>query len=185
MEKTLKYSVHIYGELEEVIECPLGKYYVDLKNRMFFFKAANEGLPYKVIVKAAEAMANIAVAKHAKSAIPALVVHRECALLNEEDVKEKDGKFIYDFRIEGEMQEYVETKVGSLYADSKVETFYFDSAKKGFMEPILKKKFYEGVKADLDSEDPEKQLGAECVMEIIKDWTELDDDDIIREKPSN
>ena len=185
MEKTLKYSVHIYGELEEAIECPLGKYYVDLKNRMFFFKAANEGLPYKVIVKAAEAMANIAVAKHAKSAIPALVVHRECALLNEEDVKEKDGKFTYDFRIEGEMQEYVETKVGSLYADSKVETFYFDSAKKGFMEPILKKKFYEGVKADLDSEDPEKQLGAECVMEIIKDWTELDDDDIIREKPSN
>ena len=185
MEKTLKYSVHIYGELEEAIECPLGKYYVDLKNRMFFFKAANEGLPYKVIVKAAEAMANIAVAKHAKSAIPALVVHRECALLNEEDVKEKDGKFTYDFRIEGEMQEYVETKVGSLYADSKVETFYFDSAKKGFMEPILKKKFYEGIKADLDSEDPERQLGAECVMEIIKDWTELDDDDIIREKPSN
>lgn len=185
MEKTLKYSVHIYGELEEAIECPLGKYYVDLKNHMFFFKAANEGLPYKVIVRAAEAMANIAVAKHAKSAVPALLVHRECALLNEEDVKEKDGKFTYDFRIEGEMQEYVETKVGSLYADSKVETFYFDSAKKGFMEPILKKKFYEGIKADLDSEDPEKQLGAECVMEIIKDWTELDDDDIVREKPSN
>jgi hypothetical protein len=185
MEKTLKYSVHIYGELEEAIECPLGKYYVDLENRMFFFKAANEGLPYKVIVKAAEAMANIAVAKHAKSAVPALLVHRECALLDKEDVQEKDGKFIYDFRIKGEMQEYVETKVGSLYADAKKETFYFDSAKKGFMEPILKKKFMNGIKADLNSEDPEKQLGAECVMEIIKDWTELDDDDIVREKPSN
>jgi hypothetical protein len=152
---------------------------------MFFFKAANEGLPYKVIVKAAEAMANIAVAKHAKSAVPALLVHRECALLDKEDVQEKDGKFIYDFRIKGEMQEYVETKVGSLYADAKKEPFYFDSAKKGFMEPILKKKFMNGIKADLNSEDPEKQLGAECVMEIIKDWTELDDDDIVREKPSN
>ena len=185
MERTLKYSVHIYGELEEAITCPLGTYYVDLKNHMFFFKSTKENLPYHVAVKAAEAMANIAVAKHAKSAVPALLVHRECALLNKEDVQEKDGKLIYDFRIEGEMQEYVETKFGSLYANDKVEVFYFDSAKKGFMEPILKKKFYEGIKADLSSNDPKDQLGAECVMDIIKDWTELDDDDIVREKPSN
>jgi hypothetical protein len=185
MEKKLKYSVHIYGELEEAITCPLGTYYVDLKNRMFFFKSTRENLPYHVAVKAAEAMANIVVAKGAKSAVPALLVHRECAVLNEGDVQEKDDKLIYDFRVEGEMEEYVETKVGSLYADAKNEVFYFDSAKKGFMEPILKKKFYEGIKADLSSNDPEDQLGAECVMDIIKDWTELDDDDIVREKPSN
>jgi len=185
MEKKLKYSVHVYGELEEAVECPMGTYYVDLKNHMFFFKAAKKDLPYRVVVKAAEAMANIAVAKHVESAVPAFFIHKECALLDEKDVQEKDGKLIYDFRIEGEMQEYVETKVGSLYADSKVEVFYFDTAKKGFMEPILKKKFYEGIKADLNSEDPEEQLGAECVMDIIKDWTELDDDDIVREKSSN
>jgi hypothetical protein len=185
MEKTLKYSVHVYGELEEAIECPLGTYCVDLKNHMFFFKSAKKEIPYHVVVKTAEAMANIAVAKHAKSAVPALLIHEECALLNEDDVQEKDGKLIYDFRVEGEMQEYVETKFGSLYADSKVEVFYFDSAKKGFMEPILKKKFYESIKADLNSEDSEEQLGADCVMNIIKDWTELDDDDIVREKHCN
>lgn len=185
MEKTLKYSVHIYGELEEAIECPLGTYCVDLKNRMFFLKSAKKELPYHVVVKTAEAMANIAVAKHAKSAVPALLIHREFALLNEDDVQEKDGKLVYDLRVKGEMEEYVETKLGSLYADSKNEVFYFDSAKKGFMEPILEKKFYESIKADLDSKDPEEQLGAECVMTIIKDWTELDDDDIVREKSSN
>ena len=185
MEKTLKYSVHVYGELEEVIKCPLGIYYIDLKNRMFFFEATEKEIPYKVIVKAAEAMAHIAVAKNNESAIPALLIHRECALLYEDDVQEKDGKFIYDFRIEGEMQEYMETTFGSLYADEKKEVFYFDPSKKGFMESILKKKFYDSIKADLNSEDPEKQLGAECVMNILRDWTELDDEDIIREKSDN
>jgi hypothetical protein len=185
MEKKLKYSVHIYGELEEAIKCPMGTYYVDLNNHMFFFKLAKEGIPYRVAVEAAEAMAKIAIAKGAESAVPALLVHRKCALLYEEDVQEKDGKFIYDFYVKGEMEEYVETKVGSLYADEKKEVFYFDPAKKGFMESILTKKFYEGIKADLDSDDPEEKLGAECVMTILKDWTELDDEDIVREKPSN
>ena len=184
MEKTLKYSVHIYGELEEFIECPLGKYYVDIENHMFFFKTI-KGLPCRVAVKAAEVMAKIAVAKHAESAIPALLIHKEYALLDEKDVKEKDGKFIYDFRVEGEMDEYVKSKVGSFYADAKSKVFYFESTKKGFMEPLLEKRFYEGVKEDLDSDDPEKQLGAVCIVNIIKDWIELDDEDIVREKHSN
>lgn len=184
MEKTLKYSVHAHGELEEAIECPLGTYCVDIKTRFYYFKSAKEEMPDEVANAAAEAMAHIAVLKGAKSAVAALIVHEEFELLEKEDIEEKDGKLTYDFRIEGEMEEYVEAKVGSLYADAEKRAFYFDSAKKGFMEPILKKKFYEGVKADLDSEDPEKQLGAECVMDIIKNWIELDDEDIVRENPT-
>lgn len=185
MEKTLKYSVHAHGELEEAISCPLGTYCVDIKTKFYYFKSAKKEMPDDVAHAASEAMAHLAVLKGAKSATAALIIHEKFELLKKKDIEEKDGKLIYDFRIEGEMQEYVETKFGSLYADSEKEAFYFDSAKKGFMEPILKKKFYEGIKADLDSEDPEKQLGAECVIEIIKNWTELDDEDIIRENPSN
>ena len=185
MEKKLKYSVHAHGELEEAISCPLGTYCVDIKTKFYYFKSAKEGMPDEVANAAAEAMAHIAVLKGAKSAVAALVIHEKFELLKKEDITEKDGKLSYDFRIEGEMEEYVETKVGSLYADSEKKAFYFDTAKKGFMEPILKKKFYEGIKADLDSDDPEEKLGAECVMDIIKDWTELDDEDIIRENPSN
>lgn len=184
MEKTLKYSIHIYGELEATVRCPLGTYYVDIKNKVYYFKA-KEGIPYPVALAAAEAIATIAATKHVKSAIPVLLIHEECALLKEEYVQEKDGKFIYDFRIEGEMEEFVKSKVGSLYVDTKKKVFYFESVKKGFMEPILEKKFYEGIEADLDSEDPEKKLGAEYVTKIIEDWSELDDEDIVREKSSN
>jgi len=185
MEKTLKYSVHAHGELEEAISCPLGTYCVDMKTKFYYFKSAKEGMPDEVANAASEAMAHIAVLKGAKSAVAALVIHEKFELLKKKDITEKDGKLIYDFTIEGEMEEFVETKYGSLYGDADKEAFYFDSAKKGFMEPILKKKFYEGIKADLDSDDPEEKLGAECVIDIIKNWTELDEDDIVREKPSN
>ena len=53
------------------------------------------------------------------------------------------------------------------------------------MELFLKKSFCRSINADLNSEDPERQLGAQCVMSILEDWTELDDEDIIREKSCN
>jgi len=185
MEKTLKYSVHAHGELEEAISCPLGTYCVDVKTKFYYFKSAKKGMPDEVANAASEAMAHIAVLKGAKSAVAALIIHEKFELLKKEDVEEKDGKLIYDFTIGGELTEYVETKYGSLYGDPEKSAFFFDASKKGFMEPILKKKFMEGIEADLDSDDPEEKLGAECVMDIIKNWTELDEDDIVREKSSN
>ena len=185
MEKTLKYSVHAHGELEEAIKCPLGTYCVDVKTKFYYFKSAKKEMPDEVANAAAEAMAHLAVLKGAKSATAALIIHEKFELLKKEDVKEEDGKLSYDFTIGGELVEYVETKYGSLYGDPEKNAFFFDASKKGFMEPILKKKFMDGIKADLDSDNEENKLGAECVMDIIENWTELDEDDIIREKPSN
>ena len=185
MEKTLKYSIHVYGELESAIECPLGTYYVDLGNKVFFFKCIEDTMPYHATVQAAKIVASIAVSAHVESAIPAFVIHKKCALLDKEDVHEKYGKLVYDYQIEGEMDKYVNSKIGSLYADKENEVFYFDSAKKGFMEPILKKRFCTGVKADLNSDDVEKQFGAKFIMNIIENWTELDDEDIVRGDSSN
>ena len=179
MEKTLKYSIHVHGELEEAIKCPLGTYYVDMKTGFYYFKSADKEMPDEV----AEAMAaaHIIAREKAKFAIAVLTIHKKFQLLEKEDIAEKDGKFTYDFRIEGEMHEYVETKFGSLYGDPDAELYYFDFTKKGFMEPILKRKFCEDIKADLDSDDPEKRLGAEGVAHIFENWTELDDEDIVRE----
>ena len=42
MKKTLKYSIHVYGELEEAIKCSLGTYYVDTKTEFYYFKSAKE-----------------------------------------------------------------------------------------------------------------------------------------------
>lgn len=185
MEKTLKYSVHIYGELEKVLKCQLGTYHVDFENKVFFFESNDKDVPYHSMVRAAEVMANFAIITHNKSTMLALFIHKKCALLNEEDVQKEDDKFVYDFQVEGEIQKLVETKVGSLYVDKENEVFYFDSVKKGFMEPILKKKFYVSIERDLDSDDSESQLNAEYILSILENWTELDDDDIIREKSSN
>ena len=185
MEKTLKYSIHVYGELEEAIKCAFGTYYVDTKTEFYYFKSAKEDMPDKVAKDASEAAAHIAAIAGSKVATAVLIIHEKFELLKKEDITEKDGKFIYDFRVEGEMQEYVETKFGSLYGDPDTEVYYFDFTKKGFMEPILKRKFCEDVKADLDSDDSEKRLGAEGVAYIFENWTELDDEDIVREDPSN
>ena len=181
MEKTLKYSIHVYGELEEAIKCPLGTYYVDTKTGLYYFKSAKKDMPDEVANSVSEAAAHIAAIKGSKVATAALIIHEKFELLKTEDIAEEDDKLTYDFRIEGEMQEYVETKFGSLYGDSDTELYYFDFTKKGFMEPILKRKFCENVKADLDSDDPEKRLGAEFVADIFENWTELDDEDIVRE----
>ena len=185
MEKTLKYSIHVYGELEEAIKCPLGTCYVDMETKFYYFKSANKEMPDEVADAAAEVAAHTAVITGSKIATAILIIHEKFELLKKEDITEKDGKLIYDFTIEGEMHEYVETKFGSLYGDPDTEVFYFDFKKKGFMEPILKRKFCENIKADLDSDDPEKRLGAECVAGIFENWTELDDEDIVRENPSN
>lgn len=185
MEKTLKYSVHAYGELEEAGKCPTGTYYVDLEKRLFFFESDDKSIPYNVSVKIAEVAARIAVSTHIEAANFVLYIHKKFFLLDEKDVQKKDGKFTYDFRIEGEMRKVVETPIGTLYADKEKEAFYFYSANKDFMKPFLKKRFYNRIEADLDSEDPERQLNATCIMSILENWTELDDDDIVKEKTSN
>lgn len=184
MEKTLKYSIHVHGELEEAIKCPLGTYYVDMETKFYYFKAKEE-MPDEVANAVSEAAAHIAAIKGSKVATAVLTIHEKFELLKKEDITEKDGKFIYDFTVDGEMNEYVKTKFGSLYGDPDTEVYYFDFTKKGFMEPILKRKFCENIKADLDSDDPEKRLGAEGVANIFENWTELDDEDIVREDSSN
>lgn len=183
--ETLKYSVHVYGELEKAVKGPLGTYHVDFENKVFFFESDDEDIPYLTAVQASEAKAMIDYATDDESASAALYIHEKCNLLDKEEVQKKGDKFIYDFKIKGEMVKVVKTKVGSLYADKENQAYYFDSLHKGFMEPLLKKNFCRCVKEDLDSEDSERQLGAQCVMSILKDWTELDDEDIIREKSCN
>lgn len=185
MEKTLKYSVHIYGELEKAVKGPFGTYHVDLEHKVFFFESDDKDIPYHTVVRAAEVMANFAIVTHNKSAAAALYIHERCNLLDEEEVQKKDDKFIYDFKIKGEMTKVVETKAGSLYVDKENQVYYFDPSNKGFMVPFLKKRFYKSIEADLNSEDTERQLGANCILSIIEDWTELDDEDIIREESSN
>ena len=185
MEKTLKYSIHIYGELEKAVKSPFGTYHVDLEHKVFFFESDDKDIPYHTVVRASEVVAKIDFATDDKSAAAALYIHERCNLLDEEEVQKKDDKFIYGFKIKGEMTKVVETKAGSLYVDKENQVYYFDTANKGFMELFLKKSFCRSINADLDSEDPERQRNAQCIMGILEDWTELDDKDIIREKSCN
>ena len=181
-ENKLGYSVHLHGTLEPAIECPMGKYFVDMQHECYHFEPKDGDKNAETV---ATIMAAIADVKGIAGGVAVGKIISGYTRIPDDKVKKDGENYIYDFRIEGEMQEYMETTFGSLYADEKKEVFYFDPSKKGFMESILKKKFYDSIKADLNSEDPEKQLGAECVMNILRDWTELDDEDIIREKSDN
>lgn len=178
-DKKLKFSVHIHGKLEKAVESPLGFYHVDVEKELYYFEPKREDKPAEILDTI---MAAMACAKGAKNAKVVGGILANFARLKKEQVqKQEDGEYTYDFKVEGELEEFVKTKFGSLYGLHQGELYYFKSAHGGFMRPIELKKFTEGIKNDLNSEDETERTGAELVMEILHDWTELDTEDIIEE----
>lgn len=181
MEKgTLSYSVHVKGELEQVMSCPIGIYYVDFKNELFYLEP-KEGLSRKEAMLTAMAIAVAAAQKGIKNGKAVLAIHERFALLPEKHVKKDGDKYVYDFYIQGDMHDYItEDSMGVLYGDEENKVYFFEPKLKGFLAPILKRKFFEGILENRKSEDEEKKAMAIGVREILKDWTELDENDIVR-----
>jgi hypothetical protein len=179
-DKKLGYSVHIHGDLEKAISCPMGVYYVDLKNRLYFFEAA-EGLDEKPAAITSMIVSVIAAHHDIKTAKIVMALHEHFERVKKEHVSKQGDKYHYDFYVQGDMYAYVsEDTLGILYGDDEKEVYYFEAKHKGFMAPILKKKFFEGIAKDLKSEDSEKRSAAVAIGTICKEWTELDNEDIVR-----
>jgi hypothetical protein len=179
-DKKLGYSVHVHGELEKAISCPMGVYYVDIKNHFYHFEA-KEGLDRKHALVLAMGIAVMAANEGIKNGHIVKAIHESFESLPEEHLKKEGDKYLYDFYIQGDMHAYVtENTLGILYGDEKNEVYYFEAKHKGFMTPILRKKFFEGIAKDLKSEDSEKRAAAVAVGTICKEWTELDEEDIVR-----
>jgi hypothetical protein len=174
--KKLGYSVHMHGVLEPAIECPMGKYFVDMENDLYTFEPKNGD-------KNAEAIATImaAIADHkgiaGGKAVGKLI--ENYGRLPLKKCQKKDDKYVYDFRIEGELEELVAFEsLGSIYGNMENEVVYFKARHaKTFLAPLERAKAVECIKKDL--KDPEKAEAADAILQILSNWTELDDDDIV------
>ena len=179
-EKKLSYSVHIHGDLEKAISCPVGIYYVDFKNQLFYFEP-KDGLDPKPAEMTAKLVSILAAGRNIKVGKEVMAIHETCERLKPEHIKKDGDKRSYDFYVQGEMDLFVEEPtLGGLYGDYDKEVFFFEPKHKGFMIPILKKKFFEGIAQDLDSKDGDRKAAAIAVGEIHEKWTELDEEDIVR-----
>jgi hypothetical protein len=96
-----------------------------------------------------------------------------------EKVKKDGENYVFDFRIEGEMDELVKfNDLGSIYGDIENEVVYFKAKHSNtFLAPLERSKVIEVLKKDAKS--PEDGEAAKAVLQILKNWAELDDDDIV------
>jgi hypothetical protein len=96
-----------------------------------------------------------------------------------EKVKKDGENYVFDFRIEGEMDELVKfNDLGSIYGDIENEVVYFKAKHSNtFLAPLERQKVIEIIKKDAKS--PEDGEAAKAVLQILKNWAELDDDDIV------
>lgn len=173
-KEKLGFSVHFHGTLEKAIGCPLGNYYVDIKNRMFYFEPT-EGHNRR----AARMTATVLAALGIEAARAIEVLYEDFAEVSEKDITKDGENYKYDFHVQGDLELFVETKYGCLYGSHEHETYFFKSAHPGFLAPIEFSKFIEGIERDIHGDNEDDKTGAELVKEILKTWVELDKEDIV------
>ena len=181
-DKKLNFKIQAQGELELAVSCALGNYYVDLKHEMFYFEPESDEKPCEFM---SSIISLVAAMKGSESARLVAHMHAQFASLSKEHVtKVDDEKYTYNIVIAGELEPIVDSVYGTLYASVEHKCCYFESAHKGFMRPIEKKKFIAGLKGDFHGSDEQRKDGAEIVMKVIREFIELDDNDIVRNEAS-
>lgn len=178
-EKKLKFSLRVSGVLEKAVSCPLGTYYVCAEEKMYFFEPV-EGIEEDTATRAATLMAALACQADTKAAKFVAAIYEKCDAIKKEYLKKDGDNYILDAKLDGELEALVESKYGILYGNGDEKLFFFDTPHTGFLRQIELEKFVEGIHNDIESDDDERQLGAEIVEEILKNWAELDPEDIER-----
>lgn len=181
-DKKLNFNVHAQGELELAVSCSIGKYYVDLEHEMFYFEPKSDEKNYEFM---SSIIALVAAMKGSEVARLVAHMHAHFASLSKEHVtKVNDEKYTYDVLITGELDPIVDSVYGVLYANAEYKCCYFESTHDGFMGSIEKKHFVANLKGDLNGKDEQRKDGAEIVMRVIEEFTELDDNDIVHDEAS-
>ena len=175
-DKKLGYSVHLHGVLEPAIECPMGKYFVDMQHKCYFFESKDGDKHAESIATIMAAFADVKGVASGK-AVGRLIT--DYTRIPADKVKKDGENYVFDFHVEGEMDELVEfPSLGSIYGDSENEVVYFKAKhSKTFLAPLERRKVIEIIKKD--TKNPENCGAAKAVLQIFKDWTELDDEDIV------
>lgn len=178
-EKKLKFSLHVGGVLEKAVSCPLGTYYVCAEKKLYFFEPM-EGLEEVAATKAATIMAAIACHADSKAAKFVAAIYEKCDAVKKEYLRKDGDNYILDAKLDGELEALVESKYGTLYGNDDKKLYFLDTPHAGFLRQIELEKFVEGIHGDTESDDAERQLGAEIAEDILKNWVELDSEDIER-----
>lgn len=175
MNKKLNYKAHYEGVLEKAVGTPNGVYYVDMDNGRFFLESEDD----KELAKMVAAVFAKTAAEHGdEGAEILLTILKTFNEVPDEHVEKCDENYRYSYLIEGELVPLVKTGMGCFYANKEDEVFYFDTPHDGFIRRIEMEKFIEGLDKDRHSDDAERSKAANAILKILKNWTELNKEDV-------
>lgn len=169
MEK-LKYCIKGKDTFVKFAESPVGTYYLNIDKRLVVFIASNN-MSNEEAYEIDGFMANVGTAFQIENAKSIKFIQDTFIRLNLD--KDWDPKTPVTYKIEGELKLTVSGKYGNLYADIENKRWYFEPSIKNFRNKLFNI-FKESV-----AKDARISPKIENVLVIIKNWKEIDDDEII------
>lgn len=169
MEK-LKYCIKGKDTFVKFAESPVGTYYLNIDKRLVVFIASNN-MSNEEAYEIDGFMANVGTAFQIENAKSIKFIQDTFIRLDLD--KDWDPKTPVTYKIEGELKLTVSGKYGNLYADIENKRWYFEPSIKNFRNKLFNI-FKESV-----AKDARISPKIENVLVIIKNWKEIDDDEII------
>ena len=169
MEK-LKYCIKGKDTFVKFAESPVGTYYLNIDKRLVVFIASNN-MSNEEAYEIDGFMANVGTAFQIENAKSIKFIQDTFIRLDLD--KDWDPKTPVTYKIEGELKLTVSGKYGNLYADIENKRWYFEPSIKNFRNKLFNI-FKESV-----AKDARISPKIENVLVIIKNWREIDDDEII------
>lgn len=169
MEK-LKYCIKGKDTFVKFAESPVGTYYLNIDKRLVVFIASNN-MSNEEAYEIDGFMANVGTAFQIENAKSIKFIQDTFIRLNLD--KDWDPKTPVTYKIEGELKLTVSGKYGNLYADIENKRWYFEPSIKNFRNKLFNI-FKESV-----AKDARISPKIENVLVIIKNWKEIDDNEII------
>ena len=101
------------------------------------------------------------------------------ARLTKDQVKKDGENYSFDVSISGELEVAVSNKFGTLYTSTEHRAWYFEANHPNtFLEEIEFEKFVENIFHDLANRNA--SLNALSILVVMKEWTKLDNEDIVK-----
>ena len=166
----LKYCIKGKDTFVKFAENPVGTYYLNIDKRLVVFIASNN-MSNEEAYEIDGFMANVGTAFQIENVKSIKFIQDTFIRLNLD--KDWDPKTPVTYKIEGELKLTVSGKYGNLYADIENKRWYFEPSIKNFRNKLFNI-FKESV-----AKDARISPKIENVLVIIKNWKEIDDNEII------
>lgn len=173
-DKKLSFEVHAQGTLKKAVETPVGVLYIDTEHDLLYIESEHANAFEKMY-----SLTCIAVLGEVEGAEAIKAMMRTFGQLKKDQVTKNGEDYDFNVSISGELEEAVENKYGSVYVSQEHHAWYFEPKHPNtFLEGIEFKKFLENIERDVLN--PKLAMNAISMMLLMKDWTKLDNDDIVK-----